>query len=115
LAIKAAQATFFSDLIDRLKRIPGVHKVGATSGLPLTGGLPDGMFLLMTQDEAPKNVNNTDSLARQFDIFSRQKESASELLISASRPMGISRLLEFRFSADAPSRSTTARILRMWP
>lgn len=71
---KAAQATFFSDLIDRLKQIPGVHKVGATSGLPLNGGLPDGMFLLMTQDEAPKNVNNTDSLARQFDILSRQKE-----------------------------------------
>jgi len=71
---KAAQATFFSDLIHRLTRVPGARKVGATSGLPLNGGLPDGMFLLMTQDEVPKNVHNTESLARQFDILSRQKE-----------------------------------------
>jgi predicted permease len=74
LKTKAAQATFFSDLIHRLTLVPGVRKVGATSGLPLNGGLPDGMFLLMTQDEVPKNVNNTQSLARQFDILSRQKE-----------------------------------------
>ena len=32
---KAGQAIFFSNLIDRLKQIPGVRKVGATSGLPL--------------------------------------------------------------------------------
>ena len=32
---KAAQAIFFSDLIDRLKQIPGVRGVGATSGLPM--------------------------------------------------------------------------------
>jgi hypothetical protein len=37
---KAGQATFFHNLIDRLKNIPGVRKVGATSGLPMDGGLP---------------------------------------------------------------------------
>ena len=51
---KAGQAIFFSNLIDRLKQIPGVRNVGATSGLPMDGGLPDGMFLLMTQNEIPK-------------------------------------------------------------
>src|SRR2546430_1727680 len=39
---KASQAIFFSNLIDRLKQIPAVRKVGATSGLPMNqdGGRP---------------------------------------------------------------------------
>ena len=53
---KASQAIFFSTLIDRLKQIPGVRRVGATSGLPMDGGLPDGMFALMTQNELPKTT-----------------------------------------------------------
>jgi putative ABC transport system permease protein len=53
--IKAAQGVFFSNLIDRLKQIPGVRGVGAASVLPMTGGLPDGMFLIMTPQEAPQN------------------------------------------------------------
>jgi predicted permease len=62
---KAGQAIFFSNLIDRLKQIPGVLKVGATSGLPMDGGLPDGMFLLMTQNEVPKNLDGFDALFQQ--------------------------------------------------
>ena len=72
---KAAQGIFFSNLIDRLKQIPGVRKVGATSGLPMDKGLPDGMFLLMTQDEVPRNTGgDLESLSREFDILFRQKE-----------------------------------------
>jgi putative ABC transport system permease protein len=62
---KAGQAIFFSSLIDRLKQIPGVRKVGATSGLPLDGGLPDGMFLLMTQNEVPKSPDSFAALFQQ--------------------------------------------------
>ncbi|HEX8763609.1 MAG TPA: ABC transporter permease, partial [Candidatus Acidoferrum sp.] len=64
---KAAQGIFFSNLMDRLKQIPGVRNVGATSGLPLDGGggLPDGGFLLMTQNEMPKNPNDLAVLAEQ--------------------------------------------------
>lgn len=64
---KASQAAFFSTLISGLRQIPGVQKVGATSGLPMDGGLPDGMFLLMTQDEVPKTF-------AEFEPFTRQKE-----------------------------------------
>ena len=64
---KAGQAAFYSNLIERLGHIPGVRKVGATSGLPLDGGHPDGMFLLMTQDEVPASM---DGLGPQF----REKE-----------------------------------------
>ncbi len=62
---KAAQGAFFSRLIDRLKEIPGVRKVGATSGLPMDGGLPDGMFLLMTPNEVPKSPEGMGALFQQ--------------------------------------------------
>jgi putative ABC transport system permease protein len=56
---KAGQAVFFSRLIDRLERIPGVRKVGAASALPLMeGGLPDGLFVLATQNEAPRTLDD---------------------------------------------------------
>ncbi len=63
--VKAGQGIFFSNLIDRLKQIPGVRQVGAASGLPMDGGLPDGMFLLMTQDEVPKTPDGFGALFQQ--------------------------------------------------
>src|SRR5271156_3496669 len=62
---KAGQAIFFSNLIDRLKQIPGVRKVGATSALPMDGGLPDGTFLLMSQNELPKTADGFGPLLQQ--------------------------------------------------
>jgi putative ABC transport system permease protein len=63
---KASQAIFFSNLIDRLKQIPGARKVGAISGLPLVGGgLPDGMFQLMNQSEVPKKMEDFGALLQQ--------------------------------------------------
>jgi putative ABC transport system permease protein len=63
---KVDQTLFFSRLVDRLKQIPGVRSVGASSVLPLTdGGLPDGRFLLMTQDELPATPAGLADLSRQ--------------------------------------------------
>jgi predicted permease len=62
---RASQGIFYSNLIDRLKQIPGVRKVGATSGLPMDGGLPDGMFFLMTQNEIPKTDDGFAPLLQQ--------------------------------------------------
>ena len=63
---KASQAIFYSKLVDRLKQIPGVRNVGATSVLPMVeGGLPDGMFVLMTQNEMPKTMDGFGELFKQ--------------------------------------------------
>jgi predicted permease len=63
---KAGQGIFFANLIERLKEIPGVRKVGATSVLPMVeGGLPDGMFLLMSQNEVPKTMDGFGALFQQ--------------------------------------------------
>ena len=66
---RAGQAMFFSRLIDRLKQIPGVRKVGATSGLPIDGGLPDGGFVLMSQNEVPKTTDGLLALFKQKERF----------------------------------------------
>ena len=71
---KAEQGIFYSNLIDRLKQIPGVRQVGGTSALPLDGGLPGGMFLRMTPAELPKNPRNEEELSREFDVLFQQKE-----------------------------------------
>jgi putative ABC transport system permease protein len=71
---KTRLAAFFSNLIERLRQIPGVRNVGATSGLPLEGGLPDGIFLLMTQDELPKTPTNDEALSRELDVLFQHKE-----------------------------------------
>jgi len=75
---KSAQGIFFANLIDRLKQIPGVRKVGATSGLPLNGGIPDGMFLLMRPDEAPKTPAKLEDLPPLFDRLFSQKERTGD-------------------------------------
>jgi putative ABC transport system permease protein len=62
---KASQGIFYSRLIERLNQIPGVRKVGAISNLPLQDGLPDGMFLVMTQDEVPKTLDGFGALFHQ--------------------------------------------------
>jgi predicted permease len=62
---KAAQARFFSSLIDALARVPGVSRVGATSGLPLDGGHPDGLFLVMTPDGNPITLDRLQALFQQ--------------------------------------------------
>ena len=62
---KAGQALFYANLIDRLKQIPGVRNVGAASGLPLDGGLPDGMFLLASQDDVAKGMDGLGALFQQ--------------------------------------------------
>ena len=65
LKVRAGQGLFFAGLIDRLKQIPGVRTVGATSGLPIDAGLPDGGFLLMTQSEIPKDMDSLLALFKQ--------------------------------------------------
>ena len=108
---KSTQIAFFSNLIDRLRQVPGVHKVGATSGLPMTGGLPDGMFLLMTQDELPKTPLNDEALSRQFDLLFQQKQRLGDADFGVVTggyfqvlgiPLLRGRLFDQRDSADAP-------------
>lgn len=57
-AFRAHESQFLSGLIERLHAIPGVQQVAAANKVPMDGGLPDGMFLLVGQSENPTNVKD---------------------------------------------------------
>jgi len=116
---KASQAIFFSSLIDRLKQIPGVHKVGATSGLPIDGGLPDGGFLLMTQNEVPRTM---DALITRFQ--QKERFGIADFCVATDgyfQALGIplirGRIFDERDSADAPHVAVISESLARdrWP
>ncbi|MGC1644211.1 MAG: ABC transporter permease [Candidatus Sulfotelmatobacter sp.] len=116
---KIPQGVFFSNLIEQLARIPGVRGVGAASALPLTGGLPDGMFLLMTPEEAPKTMDG-------FEAFFQQKErlGSADFCVATNgyfRVLGIplirGRMFDERDSSNAPHVAVISESLAhdRWP
>jgi len=123
---KLGQAIFFRNLVDRLKQIPGVRSVGATSGLPMAGGIPDGMFLLMRPDEQPKTPAKLESLRRLFDALFRDKQRVGTADFSAStdgffKTLGIplikGRMFEEHDNSDSPHVAVISESLarERWP
>src|SRR6185437_16869836 len=123
---KAGQGIFYANLLDRLRQIPGVQAVGAAIGIPMDGGLPNGLFALMTPDEAPENPKNLDSLARQFDLLFQRKERLGEADYCAAtggyfRTLGIpllrGRMFDQRDGPDSPHVALISDSLarQRWP
>ncbi len=116
---KAGQAVFFSNLIDRLKQVPGVRKVGATSGLPMDGGLPDGMFLLMTQNEVPKTLDGLGALFQQKERIGIADFCAATdgYFQALGIPLIRGRLFDERDGADSPHVAVISESLARdrWP
>jgi putative ABC transport system permease protein len=116
---KASQAIFFSNLIDRLKQIPGVHKVGATSGLPMDGGLPDGMFALMTQNELPKTPDGLGAIFQQKERLGNADfcVATDEYFKVLGIPLVRGRIFDERDGADSPHVAVISESLARdrWP
>ena len=116
---KAGEAFFFRNLIDRLKQIPGVRKVGATSGLPMDAGLPNGMFLLMTQNEVPKTTDGFEPLLRQ-----KERIGDADFCVATDGyfealgiPLMRGRIFDQRDAADSPHVAVISESLarERWP
>jgi predicted permease len=120
---KAHQALFFTSLIERLKQLPGMRKVGATSGLPLDGGHPDGMFLLMTQAEVPQKPD--DLWGPQGALFRRkERQGIADFCVATDgyfQVMGIplirGRIFDEHDGADTPHVAVINQSLarERWP
>ncbi len=115
----AGQATFFSDLIGRLKQIPGVRKVGAASGLPMDGGLPDGSFLLVNQNEAPTTIDGLVAMFKQ-----KQRLGIADFCVATDGyfqvlaiPLVRGRMFDERDGANAPHAAVISESLARdrWP
>ena len=116
---KSAQGVFFSNLIDRLKQIPGVQSVGAASQLPMTGGLPDGLFLLMRQSEVPKTMDRLGEMFKQ-----KERTGNADFCVATDgyfQALGIplisGRMFEDRDDANAPHVAVISESLAQdrWP
>jgi putative ABC transport system permease protein len=116
---KSAQGIFFANLIDRLKQIPGVRSVGAASALPMTGGLPDGMFVLMTQNEVPKTPDGFDALWNQ-----KERIGNADFCVTTNGyfqvlgiPLVRGRMFDDRDAANAPHVAVISESLAhdRWP
>jgi len=64
-AFHARESQFVDALMQRLHAIPGVQQVAAVNAVPMDGGLPDGMFLLVNWQENPKDFKEYSLLAEQ--------------------------------------------------
>ena len=64
---RAERSQFVSRLLARLRAVPGLEHVAAVSAVPMDGGLPDGMFLLVSAKENPSTPEEFGRLAQQAD------------------------------------------------
>jgi predicted permease len=58
------RTTFYRDVMTRLKAVPGVQGVGASTGVPLAGGGSDGAYIIMTRADEPVNMSDIPRLLR---------------------------------------------------
>jgi putative ABC transport system permease protein len=116
---KAGRGLFFANLIDRLRQIPGVRTVGATSGLPLDGGHPDGMFVLLAPNEAPKTMKDLSAMFQQ-----KQRLGIADFVVATDgyfQALGVplirGRLFDARDGAEAPHVAVITQALARdrWP
>jgi putative ABC transport system permease protein len=118
-ALKAQRSQFVGRLVERLHDVRGVHEVAAANAVPMDGGLPDGMFLLVNWQENPRNFNEYMTLAKQearrgsADFCAATPEYFKALGI----PLKRGRLFDQRDGFDAPHAAlVTESLARLrWP
>jgi predicted permease len=118
-AQKTHQSEFLSRLIERLHAIPEVQQVAATNAVPMDGGLPDGMFLLMSPEENPKSYKDLYAFYQQVGRRGTADFCAAspEYFQALGIPLIRGRLFEKRDSRDSPHVAViTESLARVrWP
>jgi predicted permease len=113
------RVAFLNELFSRLRAVPGVREVGGANGLPLTTGLADGTYVLMSPQEKPPRMGD---LERLFHDSTRTGDAdycvASEGFFRAlGIPLLRGRLFDQRDTLDAPHVALISESLarEKWP
>jgi len=115
----ARLSSFYIDLFDRLRAIPGVEDVAAASALPLTGGLPDGLFAILPAKDAPKTMADIRGLFEQKERLGTADYCAASptYFRALGIPLVRGRLFDERDHANAPHVAVISESLARtrWP
>jgi len=113
------RVAFLNELFSRLRAVPGVREVGGANGLPLTTGLADGTYILMSPQEKPPRMEDLEPL---FHDSTRTGDAdycvASEGYFRAlGIPLRRGRLFDDRDTMDAPHVALISESLarEKWP
>jgi predicted permease len=116
---KLRRVAFLRELFSRLRAIPGVREVGGANGLPLTGGLADGTYILMSPQE---KLSRMKDLAQLWHDSTRTGDAdycvASEGYFRVlGIPLRHGRLFDDRDTLDAPHVALISESLarEKWP
>ncbi len=105
----ARRVAFYEQLMAKLRAIPGVAEVGASTGAPLMGGGADGMFLILSRADQTFTFKDWDVLAKD----PTRTGYANYLVVDGNyfRAMNIPLLRGREFgSGDAPDAAHVALI-----
>jgi putative ABC transport system permease protein len=118
-AQKAALARFHETLIERLRAVPGIDRVGGVNDFPLGSSYPNGRFLILNRPDEVANFQDFGRLAREPG-----RAGEAEFRVASDgyfEAMGIpllrGRLFETRDAPDAPHVALISQSLaeRRWP
>ena len=118
-AAKARLSPFYTDLFNRLRAIPGVQEVAGVNAVPMDGGLPDGLFLVMTAREAPAKPDDLSELWKQKDRTGTADYCAAspDYFRALGIPLIRGRLFDDRDQPDQPHAALISESLAKsrWP
>jgi predicted permease len=118
-ALRARSSQRLAKLIERLHAIPRMQEVAAVNAVPLDGGLPDGMFLLIRPRENPASFAELRALARQTERRGVADfcAASAEYFQALGIPLVRGRLFDARDAFDAPHVAVISQSLARarWP
>ena len=115
----ARLSSFYADVFDKLRAIPGVDEVAAANAVPLDGGLADGLFAVISAKDDPRTMEDIKVLFQQ-----KEKLGTADFCVASPayfRALGIplvrGRLFDDRDAPNAPHVAVISESLARtrWP